>query len=62
MLAWLTALAAIFPVIGKLIDLFTTKKPVIDEENDEKKKVDQEAKENKDSKRPSGDFWKDRHL
>lgn len=56
------AIIAVFPVIGKIIDLITKKKPIIDEENEEKAKVDEEAAKNKIKERPSGDFWKDRHI
>lgn len=63
MLAWLQAIIAVFPVLGKILDLIIEKPAPVDEENSEKGKVDEEMKKNKENqeKRPSGDFWKDRH-
>ena len=59
-LAAITAFFSAIPIIGRWID--SLKKAPIDEENDAKKAVDKEMQENKvrESKRPSGDFWKDR--
>ena len=56
----LALLASIFGSIP-ILDKWFRKSP-IEKEKKEKQKVDEEHQENKETRRPSGDFWKDHHL